>query len=65
VPGRPTVRGAEAPGGNRMPKKRMPAAERQQETQGGRPGPSAGCPGITGRIPALVAVARKGADVGR
>jgi hypothetical protein len=30
--GKPTVRGAELPGGNRMPKKRMPVAERQQET---------------------------------
>ena len=38
-----------------MPKKRTPVAERRQETQGGVPGPSAGRPGITGRIPALVA----------
>ena len=38
-----------------MPKKRTPVAERRQETQGGAPGPSAGRPGITGRIPALVA----------
>jgi hypothetical protein len=30
--GRPTVRDAEVLGGNRMPKKRMPAAERQRET---------------------------------
>jgi hypothetical protein len=30
--GKPTVRGAEVPGGNRMPKKRMPVAERQQES---------------------------------
>jgi hypothetical protein len=29
--GKPTVRGAEFPGGN-MPKKRMPVAERQQES---------------------------------
>ena len=31
MPGRPTVRGAEVPGGNRMPKKPMPVAERRQE----------------------------------
>ena len=30
--GRPTVRDAELLGGNRMPKKLMPAAERQRET---------------------------------
>jgi hypothetical protein len=29
--GRPTVREAEFRGGNRMPKKRMPVAERRQE----------------------------------
>jgi len=28
VSGKPTVRRAEFPGGNRMPKKRMPVAER-------------------------------------
>ena len=33
LPGRPTVRGAELLGGNRMPKKRMPVVERQQETR--------------------------------
>ena len=32
VAGKPTVREAEVLGGNRMPKKRMPVAERQQET---------------------------------
>ena len=31
--GRPTVREAESRGGNRMPKKRMPAAERRRETR--------------------------------
>jgi len=31
--GRPTARKAELFGGNRMPKKRMPAAERQQESE--------------------------------
>jgi hypothetical protein len=35
--GKPTVRRAEFRGGNRMPKKRRPAAERQQETGTGRP----------------------------
>src|ERR1044072_3247006 len=55
LPGRPTVRRAELPGGNRMPKKRTPAAERQRETLGGISGPSAGRPGITGRISALAA----------
>ena len=30
--GKPTVRRAQLPGGNRMTEKRMPAAERQQET---------------------------------
>jgi hypothetical protein len=30
--GKPTVRRAQSPGGHRMPKKRRPAAERQQET---------------------------------
>jgi hypothetical protein len=30
--GKPTVRKAQSLGGNRMPKKRMPVAERRQET---------------------------------
>jgi len=30
--GKPTVRGAQSPGGNRTPKKPMPAAERQRES---------------------------------
>jgi hypothetical protein len=30
--GKPTVRKAQSPGGNRMTEKRMPAAERQRET---------------------------------
>ena len=30
--GKPTVRRAQLPGGNRMTEKRMPVAERQQET---------------------------------
>ena len=32
VSGKPTVRGAQLPGGNRMTEKRMPVAERQRET---------------------------------
>ena len=32
VPGKPTVRKARVPGGNRVTEKRMPVAERQQET---------------------------------
>jgi hypothetical protein len=31
VPGKPTVRKAQVPGGNRVTEKRMPVAERQQE----------------------------------
>src|SRR3954447_21059709 len=65
VLGRPTARRAENPGGNRMPKKRMRAAERRQETRGYFVGPSADRRGITGRIPALGGPLRKGADVGR
>jgi hypothetical protein len=44
VPGRPTVRRAEVPGGNRMPRKRMPVAERRQETAASwlAPPPAAG-----------------------
>src|SRR4051812_13371490 len=37
--GRPTVREAETLGGNRMPKKRMPAAERRQEGVSTKTGP--------------------------
>jgi hypothetical protein len=37
VAGRPTVRGAELLGGDRMTEKRMPVAERQQETKSGWP----------------------------
>ncbi len=51
--GKPTVRRAESLGGNRMPKKRMPVAERRRETRTSwslstRPF------WITGRIPGLV-----------
>ena len=51
--GRPTVRGAEFLGGNRMPNKRMPVVERRQETCGEVVDPSVDRCGITGRIPAL------------
>ena len=37
--GKPIVRGAELLGGNRMPKKRMPVAERRQENETMRPAP--------------------------
>ena len=52
MPGRPTVRRAEVPGGNRMPNKRMPVAERRQEPRGIMAGTFTGRRGITGRIPA-------------
>ena len=52
--GKPTVRGAEFRGGNRTPKKQMPAAERQQENGSIVSGPSTGRSRITGRIPGLV-----------
>lgn len=48
-----------------MPNKRMPVAERRQETRDGKVGPSAERRGITGRISAAGGWARKGADVGR
>jgi hypothetical protein len=53
--GRPTVRDAESRGGNRTPKKRMPVAERQQEsgTSDRRSLQPVGSR-ITGRIPGLV-----------
>jgi|ERR1700710_323398 hypothetical protein len=40
MPGRPTVRGVEFLGGNRMPKKRMPVVERRRETRGDMVDPS-------------------------
>ena len=46
--------GGGIPGRERMPKKRMPAAERQQESTAFKPGSSAGRLCITGRIPGLV-----------
>ena len=47
--GKPTVRKAQSPGGNRMTEKRMPVAERQQETGTRTPALRWG-PRITGRI---------------
>jgi hypothetical protein len=52
--GKPTVRKAQFPGGNRMTEKRMPAAERQQETKTRWAGPSGWSSRITGRIRDLV-----------
>jgi hypothetical protein len=59
--GRSTVRNAESSGGNRMPKKRMPAGESQQEI-GTRQRPLLHVVGsrITGRIPGLMLGSRKG-----
>jgi len=45
VAGKPTVRKAQVPGGNRVTEKRMPAAERQRETGTCMAGLSAGRPG--------------------
>ena len=47
-------KGGWIPGRERMPRKRMPAAERQQEGTALMPGSSAGWLCITGRIPGLV-----------
>jgi hypothetical protein len=46
--------GGGIPGRERMLRKRMPAAERQQESTAGMPGFSAGRLCITDRIPGLV-----------
>jgi hypothetical protein len=64
MPGRPTVRGAEVPGGNRMPKKPMPVAERRREPQDSLTGPP---PMVWDNRPDTSpgGWARKGADVGR
>jgi hypothetical protein len=43
--GKPTVREAQFPGGQRMTKKRMPVAERRQETGTHMVGPSVDCAG--------------------
>jgi len=63
--GKPTVRRAEFRGGNRMPEKRRPAAERQQENRDDMTAPPGGRSRITGRIPGHRAWLRKQADVGR
>jgi hypothetical protein len=47
--GKPTVRRAQLPGGNRMTEKRMPVAETQRETMGAGP-VSNWSSWITGRI---------------
>src|SRR5258707_9151096 len=62
--GRPTVRGAEFPGGKGCPKKQTPAAERQRESKAARPAPP---PGALYNWPDTGpgARARKRADVGR
>jgi hypothetical protein len=52
--GKPTVRRAQLPVGQRMTEKRMPVAERQREPTTVGAGPSAGWSWITGRIPGLV-----------
>jgi hypothetical protein len=52
--GQPTVRRAQFPGGNRTPKKRTPAAERQRESGSASPVLQPGAARITGRIPGLV-----------
>jgi hypothetical protein len=58
--GRPTVRNAELPGGNRMTKKPTPAAERQRETRHADQRPPADRRGATGRTRTL-AVRRESA----
>ena len=63
VTGKPTAREAQSPSGQRMAKKRTPAAERRQETGALRPAPPPAAPHNwpdTGSCPA-----RKGADVAR
>ena len=63
--GKPTVRRAQLPGGNRMTEKRMPVAERQRETTTEMAGPSAGGSWITGRIPGRVPGRESDADAVR
>ena len=48
-----------------MPKKRMPVAERRQETAAGVIGSSAGLLRITGRIPGLVPGPERALTCGR
>ncbi len=52
-PGGLTVRKAEFPGGNRMPRKRMPVPRKGAGKPGRKPFLQR-LPGITGRIPGLV-----------
>ena len=61
--GKPTVREAQSPSGQRMAKKRTPVAERQQETGTPKAGPPPVVPHNwldTGSFPT-----RKGADMAR
>jgi RNA-directed DNA polymerase len=63
--GKPTVRKAGFPGGNRTPKKRMPAAERQRESGSVCTGPPGGCSSYNRPDTGLGARLRKQADVRR
>ena len=63
--GQPTVRKAGFPGGNRTPKKRMPAAERPQESGSVSAGPPAGCSPYNWPDTGPGARLRKQADVWR
>jgi hypothetical protein len=63
--GQPTVRKAQLPGGNRTPKKLMPAAERQQESAGRGTGPPTGCSAYNWPDTGPGARPRKRADVRR
>ena len=64
APGKPTVRKAQVPGGNRVTEKRMPVAERRQETGTRRLAPSLA---VLDNWPDTGpgARARKGADAGQ
>ena len=61
--GRPTVREAESRGGNRTPKKRRPAAERKQESDGSSTGTPAEWPSYNWPDTGPGARPRKRADV--
>jgi hypothetical protein len=63
--GRPIVRGAEPRWRDRVPRKRMPAAERQQEGERRRTGSPPGRRPYNWPDSERDARARKGADVGR
>ena len=63
--GKPTVRRAQSLGENRMPKTRMPVAERQQESRDSVTGSSADGLAYNWPDTGPGARTRKGADVGR